>query len=72
MLDAFFRRWQLPDSGTPFPDTLTIADSVERFCLTNLSADIEGIATDDLAGPGYEERLEAARTRIREKHDLEE
>lgn len=72
ILDAFFRRWQLPESGSPFASTLTVVDEVERFCLMNLSADIEGLAMDDLLGEEYEERLKAARGRLRVKHDLSE
>ena len=66
VLDAFFRRWQTGEFG----DVLTIADEVERFCVINLSADIEGVAMDDLLGEGYEERLEQARATLRGRHEL--
>ena len=64
VLDAFFRRWHTGDYG----DTLKIADEIERFCVINLSADIEGVAMDDLLGKGYEERLQEAREYIRREH----
>jgi hypothetical protein len=66
VLDAFFRRWHTGDLG----DTLKIADEIERFCVINLSADIEGVAMDDLVGEGYAERLQEARENLRRKHEL--
>ena len=72
MLDAFFRRWQLPGQpSSAFADTLSIADDVERFCLVNLSADIEHLALDDALGERYDERLSQAKARLREKHQLD-
>jgi hypothetical protein len=71
VLDAFFRRWQLPaQPSSAFADTLSVADAVERFCLINLSADIEQLALDDLLGEGYDQRLAQAKARLREKHQL--
>jgi hypothetical protein len=66
VLDAFFRRWQTGDFG----DTLKIADEIERFRVINLSADIEGVAMDDLLGEGYAEQLREARENLRRKHEL--
>jgi hypothetical protein len=66
VLDAFFRRWHEGDFG----DTLEIADEIERFCVINLSADIEGVAMDDLLGDGYQERLANARADIRRRRQL--
>jgi hypothetical protein len=59
-----------PGQTEAFGDTLSIADDVERFCLINLSADIEHIAYDDLEGEGYEQRLEQAKARLRDEHEL--
>jgi hypothetical protein len=66
VLDAFFRRWHTGDYG----DTLRIADEIERFCVINLSADIEGVAMDDLDSERYRERLEEARDKLRRDHEL--
>jgi hypothetical protein len=66
VLDAFFRRWHTGDYG----DTLKIADEIERFCVINLSADIEGVAMDELLGATYNERLQEARDQLRREHEL--
>jgi hypothetical protein len=66
VLDAFFRRWHTGDYG----DTLKIADDIERFCVINLSANVERIAWDDVLSDRYEERLREARDKLRRDHEL--
>ena len=66
VLDAFFRRWHTGEYG----NTLKIADEIERFCVIQLSADIEGMAMDDLLGKDYEKRLHEAREKLRRDHEL--